>query len=137
MPIAPLHRSNWTGGRGAVRGKVLLVAGASNGIGAETARDFARAGAAVVLGARDTAAVESVADAVSAAGGRAVAVTTDVGDAAGSERLVRTALDTYGRLDAAFNNATDGPRPAPLADIDPEGFDRGIRTNIRGTFPSA
>jgi NAD(P)-dependent dehydrogenase (short-subunit alcohol dehydrogenase family) len=40
----------------------------------------------------------------------------------------------YGRLDAAFNNATDGTMPAPLADLDIDGFDRGIRTNIRGTF---
>src|SRR6266540_3469293 len=39
-----------------------------------------------------------------------------------------------GRLDAAFNNATDGLMPAPLADLEPEGFDRAIRTNIRGTF---
>jgi NAD(P)-dependent dehydrogenase (short-subunit alcohol dehydrogenase family) len=48
--------------------------------------------------------------------------------------LVESTLDTYGRLDAAFNNATDGPMPAPLADIEPAGFDRGIATNIRGTF---
>jgi NAD(P)-dependent dehydrogenase (short-subunit alcohol dehydrogenase family) len=48
--------------------------------------------------------------------------------------LVDLATSTYGRLDAAFNNATDGPMPAPLAEIDPEGFDLGIRTNIRGTF---
>ena len=48
--------------------------------------------------------------------------------------LVQLALDTFGRLDAAFNNATDGPMPAPLADIDPDEFDRGIRTNVRGTF---
>ena len=44
------------------------------------------------------------------------------------------ALATYGRLDAAFNNATDGPQPAPLAEIDPDEFDRGIATNVRGTF---
>jgi NAD(P)-dependent dehydrogenase (short-subunit alcohol dehydrogenase family) len=43
-------------------------------------------------------------------------------------------MSTFGRLDAAFNNATDGPLPAPLADIDPADFDRGIRTNVRGTF---
>jgi NAD(P)-dependent dehydrogenase (short-subunit alcohol dehydrogenase family) len=48
--------------------------------------------------------------------------------------LVQLAVDTFGRLDVAFNNATDGPMPAPLADIDPDEFDRGIRTNVRGTF---
>ncbi len=135
VPIAPSVRAAPDGPAGGpFAGKVALVAGASKGIGAQTARDFARAGAAVVLGARDTAAVESVAEEIRAAGGRAAAVTTDVGDAAGSERLVATALEAYGRLDAAFNNATDGPMPAPLAEIDPEGFDRAIRTNVRGTF---
>ncbi|RJL31969.1 SDR family NAD(P)-dependent oxidoreductase [Bailinhaonella thermotolerans] len=115
-------------------GKVALVAGASRGIGAETARAFARAGAAVVLGARDEKALGAVAGEIRAEGGRAVAVRTDVGDAASSEALVRRALEEFGRLDAAFNNATDGPLPAPLAEIDPEEFDRGIRTNVRGTF---
>jgi NAD(P)-dependent dehydrogenase (short-subunit alcohol dehydrogenase family) len=49
-------------------------------------------------------------------------------------RLVDQAVAAYGRLDAAFNNATDGPLPAPLAEIDPDDFDRGIATNVRGTF---
>lgn len=91
-------------------GRVALVAGASRGIGAVTARAFAQAGAAVVLGARDGQAVESVAESIRAEGGEALAVLTDVGDAMSSERLVRQALDVFGRLDAAFNNATDGPR---------------------------
>ncbi|HEY6746211.1 MAG TPA: SDR family NAD(P)-dependent oxidoreductase, partial [Mycobacteriales bacterium] len=115
-------------------GKVALVAGASRGIGAETARVLARAGAAVVLGARDGQALESVAADIRAAGGRALAVPADVTDAASMEHLVQQAVSTFGRLDAAFNNATDGPLPAPLADIDPDQFDRGIATNVRGTF---
>jgi NAD(P)-dependent dehydrogenase (short-subunit alcohol dehydrogenase family) len=115
-------------------GKVALVAGASRGIGAVTAQAFARAGAAVVLAARDHQALEKVADDVRAEAGQALAVPTDVGDPASVERLVQRTLDTFGRLDAAFNNATDGPMPAPLAEIDPEGFDRAIRTNVRGTF---
>jgi NAD(P)-dependent dehydrogenase (short-subunit alcohol dehydrogenase family) len=115
-------------------GKVALVAGASRGIGAVTAHAFARSGAAVVLAARDRQALDTVAGEIRAAGGRAVAVPTDVGDAAAVERLVGTALDTYGRLDAAFNNATDGPPPTPLADIEPEDFDRAVRANVRGTF---
>jgi NAD(P)-dependent dehydrogenase (short-subunit alcohol dehydrogenase family) len=48
--------------------------------------------------------------------------------------LVNQTLSAFGRLDAAFNNATDGPRPAPLAEIDAAEFDKGIRANIRGTF---
>jgi NAD(P)-dependent dehydrogenase (short-subunit alcohol dehydrogenase family) len=115
-------------------GKVALVAGASRGIGAVTARAFARAGAAVVLAARDKDALEQVAQGIRAGGGQALVVPTDVGDPASVEQLVRQAEETFGRLDAAFNNATDGPMPAPLADLDVEGFDRAIRTNIRGTF---
>jgi NAD(P)-dependent dehydrogenase (short-subunit alcohol dehydrogenase family) len=115
-------------------GKVALVAGASRGIGSATARAFARAGASVVLAARDRQALDSVVESIRATGGQALAVPTDVGDSASVEQLVRQTLSTFGRLDAAFNNATDGPLPAPLADIDPADFDRGIRTNIRGTF---
>jgi NAD(P)-dependent dehydrogenase (short-subunit alcohol dehydrogenase family) len=117
-----------------MRGRVALIAGASKGIGAATAEAFAAAGAAVVLAARDAAALESVADRIRACGGQATAIRTDVSDAGSMRHLVESAVDAYGRLDAAFNNATDGPRPAPLADIDPEEFDRGIATNVRGTF---
>ncbi len=117
-----------------MRGRVALLAGASKGIGAATAEAFAAAGAAVVLGARDTAALAAVAQRIEARGGRAIAVGTDVADVASMRNLVDRATATYGRLDAAFNNATDGPMPAPLADIDPDEFDRGIATNIRGTF---
>jgi NAD(P)-dependent dehydrogenase (short-subunit alcohol dehydrogenase family) len=117
-----------------MRGRVAVVAGASKGIGAVTAEAFAAAGAAVVLGARDTAALEVVARRIEASGGQAIAVGTDVADAASMRHLVERATEVYGRLDAAFNNASGGPMPAPLADIDAGEFDRGIATNIRGTF---
>jgi NAD(P)-dependent dehydrogenase (short-subunit alcohol dehydrogenase family) len=117
-------------------GKVALVAGASRGIGAVTARAFAQAGAAVVLAARDQQALDSVAERIGEDGGQALAVSTDVGDPASVDRLVQQALATFSRVDAAFNNAADGTMPTPLADIDPEDFDRAIRTNIRGTFLS-
>ncbi len=122
MPDLPMH------------GQVALVAGASKGIGAATAEAFAAAGASVVLGARDKGALESVAERIQADGSRAIAVRTDVADVDSMRNLVDQAVATYGRLDAAFNNATDGPMPAPLADINPDEFDRGIATNIRGTF---
>lgn len=115
-------------------GKVALVAGASKGIGAVTAAAFAAAGARVVLAARDQHALDDVVAGIAAAGGEALAVRTDVGDADSMRDLVDRTVATYGRLDAAFNNATDGPRPAPLADIEPDDFDRALRTNVRGTF---
>jgi NAD(P)-dependent dehydrogenase (short-subunit alcohol dehydrogenase family) len=117
-----------------LRGRVALVAGASRGIGAATAAAFAAAGAAVVLGARDTAALESVASRIRSHGGQALAVGLDVTSADSAHHLVDQAVSTFGRLDAAFNNASGGPLPAPLADIDPDEFDVGIATNIRGTF---
>ena len=117
-----------------LRGRVALVAGASRGIGAATAEAFAAAGAAVVLGARDLTALQAVVARIEASGGRALAVRADVADAGSMRDLVSQAMTAYGRLDAAFNNATAGPMPAPLAEIDPDEFDRGIATNIRGTF---
>jgi len=117
-----------------MQGRVALVAGASKGIGAVTAKAFAAAGAAVVLGARDLAALESVAGGIVAGGGRALAVQADVGDVDSMRNLVGQAMTAYGRLDMAFNNASGGPMPAPLAEIDPAEFDAGIATNIRGTF---
>ncbi len=117
-----------------MQNRVALVAGASKGIGAATAEAFAAAGASVVLAARDADALSSVVDRIEARGGRAIAVRTDVSDVASMRSLVERAVETYGRLDAAFNNATAGPLPAPLADIDSEEFDLGIATNVRGTF---
>ena len=117
-----------------MEGRVALVAGASKGIGAATAEAFANAGAAVVLGARNVEALQVVVGRIESRGGHAIGVRTDVADVDSMRNLVDQALATYGRLDAAFNNATDGPMPAPLADIDPDEFDRGIATNIRGTF---
>src|SRR6201993_2696083 len=115
-------------------GRVALVAGASKGIGAATAEAFAASGAAVVLAARDTTALKAVADGIAARGGRALAVGADVTDAGSVRDVVDQAVSVFGRLDAAFNNASAGPLPAPLADIDPAEFDLGIATNVRGTF---
>src|SRR3981081_4615555 len=114
--------------------RVALVAGASRGIGADSAKALAREGYAVVIGARDADALARVAGEIESEGGRAVAAKTDVGDVDSMRALVNRAVDTFGRLDAAFNNATDGPMPAPLADIDPAGVGRGMRVNVRRPF---
>lgn len=117
-----------------MRARVALVAGASKGIGAATAVGFGAAGYSVVLAARDTEALNVVATRIENGGGQALVVGTDVADVDSVRNLLHATMDRFGRLDAAFNNATDGPLPAPLAEIDPEDFDRGIATNIRGTF---
>lgn len=123
-----------TGQTSLLAGKVAVVVGASRGIGATTARAFAAAGAAVVLAARDESALSSVVRDIQAAGGRALAVPTDIAEPSAVERLIQRTLDTYGRLDVAFNNAASGPAPAPLAEIPLEGFDHAVQVNLRGVF---
>jgi NAD(P)-dependent dehydrogenase (short-subunit alcohol dehydrogenase family) len=114
--------------------KVLIVTGASRGIGAAAARRFAALGAAVVLAARDERALGTLASEIAREGGEAVAVPTDVTDAAAVERLVAAAVGRYGRLDGAFNNAGHGHRPAPLAELDPGDFEAVLAINLRGVF---
>ena len=115
-------------------GRVALVVGASRGIGAGTARAFAAAGASVVVTARSVDALRAVAAGVTSDGGEVLAVPGDATQPTDVEKVVRQTLDRFGRLDFAFNNATDGPMPAPLADIDIAGFDAGIAGNVRATF---
>ncbi len=119
---------------GLLDGKVALVVGASRGIGAVTAKALARAGAKVVLAARDGNALEAVVGEIRSEGQEARFVTLDVGDEISVEQMVRRVLDDFGRLDVAFNNATDGSTPQALADMEVGDFDRAIRTNVRGTF---
>ena len=116
-----------------LEGKVAIITGASRGIGAVAARAFATAG--VVLAARDAGALSAVAEQITARGGRALAVPTDVGDPGAVARLVRTTIDVFGRLDAAFNNAGGGGHPpTPLADVAVADFDTVVRINLRGIF---
>jgi NAD(P)-dependent dehydrogenase (short-subunit alcohol dehydrogenase family) len=115
-------------------GRVAIVTGASRGIGAATARAFADAGAAVALAARDQAALEHVAAEITAGGGTALVVPTDIGDPAAVERMVSTTVRELGRLDIAFNNAAGGHPPTPLTDVAIEDFDSALAINLRGTF---
>jgi NAD(P)-dependent dehydrogenase (short-subunit alcohol dehydrogenase family) len=119
---------------GALQGKISLVLGASKGIGAGTARAFGRAGATVVLASRDQQALSEVADEIRAAGARALVVPTDMGDEGEVATLITRILETFGRLDVAFNNAGSGHRPAPLADLAISDFDEAIRVSLRGTL---
>ncbi len=116
-------------------GRVALVTGASRGIGAATARAFAAAGASVALAARDGDALQRLAREIEWAGGRALAIPTDLADADAVERMVRRTVDGLGGLDAAFNNAAGGGHPpTPLTDVDVADFDSGIAITLRGTF---
>ena len=100
-----IHRDPTLDPRGLLEGKVAIVTGASRGIGAAAAAWFARAGASVALASRSESDLSDLADRIASEGGRAIAVPTDVTDRAAVERLVARCVETYGRLDAAFNNA--------------------------------
>jgi NAD(P)-dependent dehydrogenase (short-subunit alcohol dehydrogenase family) len=116
-------------------GKVIIITGASQGIGASTARYLAQQGAIVVLAARNAEKLAAVASQITEANGQAFAVTSDVSDPASMQRLVEQTLEKYGRLDAAFNNAAGGGhRPTPLADVRVEDFDSAYQINLRGIF---
>src|SRR5437870_2242058 len=92
---------------------VVLVAGASSGMGRATALAAAAAGATLVLAARNAAALEDVAAAVERRGARAQAVPTDATDRAAVDHLVRAAMSAYGRIDAVVNTiGTNIPRRA-------------------------
>ena len=117
-----------------LEGKVTIVTGASRGIGAAAARLFAKAGAAVVLAARDEQALTAVAGEIISNGGDALVVPTDVSDPGSVERLVQRVVTAAGRIDAAFNNAGEGHQPVPLAELAVEDFDQALAVNARGVF---
>ncbi|MFJ8045996.1 SDR family NAD(P)-dependent oxidoreductase [Kitasatospora sp. NPDC096147] len=114
--------------------KVTIITGAGRGIGAAAAELFAAEGALLVLAARTGPEVEALAARLRASGADATAVAADISTADGAERVVEVALDTHGRLDAAFDNAGSGPMPAPLADRTEEEWDAVHAVNLRGTW---
>lgn len=114
-------------------GKVAIVTGASSGIGAATALLLAKSGAKVVVAARRQTEGDTVVDKIKEAGGEAIFVKTDVSQLADNERLVAAAMDTYGRLDIAFNNAGVA-RFGPLHEQTEEDWAVQIGTNLSGSF---
>ena len=88
-----------------IEGKVVVITGASSGLGESTARHLAKLGARVVLGARRKDRLDAIGKDIQVAGGEALAVTVDVTKRAEVEGLVKKAVDTYGRIDVMVNNA--------------------------------
>lgn len=115
-------------------GQVALVTGASAGMGLATSKAFAKAGAAVVVSDVDADSVQRLADELTADGHEALAVVCDVADDAQVEALVKQAVEKYGKLDMAYNNAGVQPIPAEMADQSLDDYERVMGINLRGVW---
>jgi short-subunit dehydrogenase len=111
--------------------QVLVVTGASSGIGLATARKAAKAGAAVVLAARNETALRAICDEISVAGGRAHPVVADVGEAADVEKIARAAVARFGRIDSWINVAGVGVY-GEVQEVSLADHERVFRTNYFG-----
>jgi NADP-dependent 3-hydroxy acid dehydrogenase YdfG len=116
-----------------IEGKVVVITGASSGLGEATARHLSAQGATVVLGARRGDRIESLAAALSASGGKALAIATDVTHCDQVKRLVDAGAQTYGRIDVMINNAGLMPQ-APLERLKIDEWERMIDVNIKGVL---
>ena len=116
-----------------LRDKVVVVTGASSGIGRATAEAFARQGCRVVLAARREERLKEVAGGIEERGGQALVVPTDVGDREQVERLVERAVERFGRVDVMLNNAGWGFY-ATVEETGEEDMQRLWRVNFMGTF---
>jgi NADP-dependent 3-hydroxy acid dehydrogenase YdfG len=116
-----------------IEGKVVVITGASSGLGEATARHLSAQGASVVLGARRQDRIQALARELTGSGGKAIAVTTDVAHRAQVEKLVDAAMQAYGRIDVMINNAGLMPQ-APLERLKVDEWDRMIDVNIKGVL---
>ena len=115
-------------------GKVIIVTGASRGIGAAAAESLARAGATLVLAVRDTAQLDAVARSVAGEGGTAVTHACDVADWTAVQALVGETQRRFGRIDALINNAGVIEPIARIADSDPAVWARNVQINLVGAY---
>ncbi len=115
-------------------GKVAFVTGASSGIGREAALAFARAGASVSVVDIDQAGAADTVKQIEASGGTALALHCDMSSERDVQAAVAATVSTFGRLDAAFNNAGIEQPVAPVHEIETSDFDRLVGVNLRGVF---
>lgn len=116
-----------------IENKVIVITGASSGLGASAARHLAERGASVVLGARRSDRIDALVQELTSAGHKAIAVTTDVTDRAQVQNLVDAAVEAFGRIDVMLNNAGLMPL-APLERLKVDEWDRMIDVNLKGTL---
>lgn len=114
-----------------IENKVVVITGASSGLGEATARHLAARGAAVVLGARRTDKLEQIAADIRAAGGKAEVVATDVTRKEQVQALIDTAVRVFGRVDVLINNA-GLMSIAPMDEVKTDEWDRMIDINVKG-----
>jgi NADP-dependent 3-hydroxy acid dehydrogenase YdfG len=113
--------------------KVIVITGASSGLGEATAKYLAEKGAIVVLGARRADKLQQIVNEITAKGGAATYLVTDVASKVQVQALVDKAVDTYGRLDVIINNAGIMPI-APMAELRTDEWDNMIDINIKGVL---
>jgi NADP-dependent 3-hydroxy acid dehydrogenase YdfG len=116
-----------------INGKVVVITGASSGLGEATARLLSAEGATVVLGARRVERLKSLADELTAKGGKALAVATDVTHCDQVKKLVDAAVQKFGRIDVMINNAGLMPH-SPLERLKIDDWNRTIDVNIKGVL---
>jgi NADP-dependent 3-hydroxy acid dehydrogenase YdfG len=116
-----------------IEGKVVVITGASSGLGEAAARLLSAQGASVVLGARRADRLRSLADALTEGGGKATALTADVTDCGQVKALVEAAVQTYGRVDVMINNAGVMPQAA-FERLRIDEWDRTIDVNVKGVL---
>lgn len=114
--------------------RVVVVTGATSGLGRACAVRLAEEGAAVVVAGRRSELCDAVAADVAALGAKALSVPTDVTDLAAIERLIERAMEAFGRLDGAVNNAGLSPTPAPSVEYPDDVWDATYDLNVRALF---
>ena len=127
-------KPSFQGGDMDIHGKVVLVAGASSGIGEATAIMFARRGASVMLAGRREELLRAIVEKLRGEGHSAACVACDVTDEEQVKRMIEATCRTFGRLDYAYNNAGIMSDDVETAEVSSDEFDRVINVNLRSMF---